>query len=79
MNVITNSKVASIRREAKNAINVFQKTVDKLVSTNAKIEKADAVRVTEIDKLAGERNELSLLKAQNLKIINKVNDFLGKE
>ena len=79
MNVITNSKVASIRRDAKNAINVLQKTVDKLVSTNAKIEKADAVRVTEIDKLAGERNELSLLKAQNLKIINKVNDFLGKE
>ena len=84
------NKVASIKSRSARAIGVFQKTVADLAAANAEIDKADAVRVKKAEvlaektriaqeKIANERYELDLVRIQNSKIIDKVNEFLGIE
>jgi hypothetical protein len=79
MSTVTINKLASIKSRSSKAISIFQKTVSDLVKVNSEIDTADAVRVSKIDTLQGERNELAAVKSQNVKFINKLNEFLGIE
>tara|TARA_R110000737_G_C14624761_1_gene494614 strand:- start:39840 stop:40070 length:231 start_codon:yes stop_codon:yes gene_type:complete len=71
------NKVASIQAKSKRAVSTFQKVASDLASANAEIEKADAVRVAKMEVLSQERADLDTVFAQNEKIINKLNEFLG--
>jgi hypothetical protein len=71
------NKVASIQSKSRKTVSTFQKVASDLASVNAEIEAADAVRVAKMEVLAQERADLDTVFAQNEKIINKLNEFLG--
>ena len=75
-NLIELNKVASLQKENKSILGVFEKAVSRFRIVNEKIAKAKLIRVNKIDKLQGEFESLEVAEARNNKIQSKLEEFL---